>query len=126
VGLAKVYLVQESYDDAEAILKQGLDAVATTQKAPILFYLGKTAYVVGEGEPAATYLTQAIDQKLSEPEQAHYFRGLVYENLLKDTAKALEDYRASLKGASFDEQRMTEIKDRIAKLEAGSNQDSSE
>lgn len=118
VGLAKVYLLQEGYDDAESILKQGLDSVAATQKAPILFYLGKTAYVMGEGEAAAAYLTQALDQHFNEPELAHYFRGLVYENLLKDATKALEDYKASLKGTSFDEQRITEIKNRIARLEA--------
>lgn len=119
VGLAKVYLTQESYDDAESILKQGLSSVATTQTAPILFYLGKTAYVKGEGESAAAYFTQALDQKFNEPELAYYFRGLVYENLLKDTAKALEDYKASLTGTSFDDQRITEIKNRMTQLPSG-------
>lgn len=116
IGLAKVYLVQENYDDAESVLKEGLESVDKGQKAPILLYLGKTAYVMGEGEPAVEYLTQALDEKISETQQVYYFRGLVFEELLKDNTKALQDYQAYLAANDADEARVAEVKGRVQKL----------
>lgn len=118
VGLAKVYLARENLDDAESILKQGLETVDLSQKAPILFYLGKTAYVAGEGEAAANYLTQALNEKFSDPQQVYYFRGLVFDELLKDKTKALQDYRLYLADSGTDTPRVNEVRERISRLES--------
>jgi len=91
IGLGRVYLLQKNNDGAQTILTEGLKKLP--DNGPILFYLGRTYYQLGDGDQALEYLNKALDAKYPKMHNIYYYRGLTFENLLKNKARANLDYK---------------------------------
>lgn len=114
IGLARVYLAQKKYDNARKILKKGLKEIP--DNGPILFYLGKTYYEVGDGRRAVDYLTRALDAKYKRLDRIYYYRGLAHDNLLNNRDQAKMDFESFLLIAKDDTDK-EQIQKRLNELD---------
>lgn len=94
LGLGRVYLLQEDFERAKKILKEGL--VECDGYPSLLFQLGKVYYHEGNGAQALEYFNQALDAKYKHMHKIYHYRGLTFERLLHNTQRAKLDYQSYL------------------------------
>jgi tetratricopeptide (TPR) repeat protein len=106
LGMAKVYIDQKDYTTALSTLKISLEKFP--KNGPLLFYTGRAYYENKQADLAIKYFDEALDAKYKKMENVYYYRGLTFETLLHNKARAKMDYESYLlsKGKKSNEIKM--------------------
>lgn len=114
IGLARIYAAQDNFEDVKDVLLEGLKKIPNN--SVLLFYLGKTYYVTGEGDLALQYLNQALNANFAEPLRIYYYRGVVYQDLFKDSAKAAAEFKLYFSLNDANNVRREDVEKRVKEM----------
>ncbi|HLD45626.1 MAG TPA: tetratricopeptide repeat protein, partial [bacterium] len=114
IGLARVYLKQKQYKHAKEILQMGQEQLPLN--GALDFYLGHVANATKQPELAVQHYTDAQEHAYPRADKIHYYRGLVYQNQLKDHAQAKQDFESFLKSNTTDTAQIAEVKQHLQSL----------
>jgi len=114
IGIARAYLDQEKYSQANEILIQGAERLP--HNGAIDFYLGLTAFEMGKGNLALDFFNKSLDNKYPNLAKVYYYRGLTFQTLLSKMSRAKLDYESFLLSKSNDKKMSEDVKARLVDL----------
>ena len=99
---------------AKEILQMGQEQLPLN--GALDYYLGHVANATKQPELAVQHYTDAQEHAYPRADKIHYYRGLVYQNQLKDHAQAKQDFESFLKSNTTDTAQIAEVKQHLQSL----------
>lgn len=113
IGLGRIYTLQKKFEDARSILKTAVQEFP--KDGTPYFYLGIVYFELKDGDAALENFNKAMDNKYKNQHETYYYRGITFEELIKNKDRAKFDYQSylMLKGGTREE----DVKTRLGKLD---------